>query len=118
MWRRIWRQLVRSRWRGERHRPTGDGASRRGPQVGIALRIAATAIVVGSIGWGATGRADAAVSLCGIGLRDLSAIDHCYPPSAVALAERHMPVPVVSLRGVVWRVTGLRLQQVELRKQY
>jgi hypothetical protein len=38
----------------------------------------------------------------------------CYPPSQVGLAERQMPVAVISPRGLVWRVTGLRLREVDV----
>jgi len=52
------------------------------------------------------------VSLCD-GLH-VDATPRCYPPSQVGKAERQMPVRVVSPRGLVWRVTGLRLHEVDV----
>jgi hypothetical protein len=52
---------------------------------------------------------------CHIGAPDIEARDICFTPARVALAEARMPASLVRPRGIVWRLTGLRLRHLLLR---
>src|SRR4051794_17730987 len=77
------------------------------------LLIVVCAMVAAGAGGGVI-RAQAPVSLCGPGMVDVNGVTQCYAASRVLHAEHSMRRPVISPRGVVWRLTHLRLRQVSV----
>lgn len=80
-----------------------------------ALYLALTMLTASGVEAASTGMPVlASPTLCAPAMRSVDARSQCFSPTQAAIAERQVPVPVVTPRGLVWRMSGLALSEVSI----